>query len=150
MKVILLQKVAGLGEPEDVKEVADGYARNFLFPHHLAVQASPQAVSDLQTKKKKRSKEAEEELYHQEKLAEQLEGMEIEIKQKVTEGGMLYAAVGPQQIAMNLSKRGFEIDKKQIITEPLKEVGEYMVPIKLRHGLEAELRVVINPQIEHA
>jgi large subunit ribosomal protein L9 len=150
MKVILLQKVAGLGEPEDVKEVADGYARNFLFPHHLAVQASPQAVSDLQTKKKKRSKEAEEELYHQEKLAEQLEGMEIEIKQKVTEGGMLYAAVGPQQIAMNLSKHGFEIDKKQIITEPLKEVGEYMVPIKLRHGLEAELRVVINPQIEHA
>lgn len=150
MKVILLQKVAGLGEPEDVKEVADGYARNFLFPHHLAVQASPQAVSDLQTKKKKRSKEAEEELYHQEKLAEQLEGMEIEIKQKVTEDGMLYATIGPQQIAMNLSKHGFEIDKKQIITEPLKEVGEYMVPIKLRHGLEAELRVVINPQIEHA
>lgn len=145
MKVILLQKVAGLGEPEEIKEVADGYARNFLFPNHLAVQASLQAVNELKIRRKKRTKDAEEDLRQQEHLAEELDGLELEIKQKINEQGSLYAAVNSQQITQILNKRGYKIDKKQIVFETVKDVGEYKARIKLHHGLEAEVTVVVNP-----
>lgn len=144
MKVILLQKVAGVGEAEDVKDVADGYARNFLFPHHLAVQASSSAVHDLGTKQKKRSKDAEIELHQQEQLAGQLDGLEIEIKQKVNDQGLLYAAVGSQKVAEVLKQMGYEVDKQYIETPSIKELGEFKVHVHLRHGLEAELRVHVN------
>jgi large subunit ribosomal protein L9 len=145
MKVILLQKVAGVGEAEEVKEVADGYARNFLFPHHLAVQASSSAVHDLGTKQKKRSKDAEIELHQQEQLAGQLDGLEIEIKQKVNDQGLLYAAVGSQKVAEVLKQMGYEVDKQYIETPSIKELGEFKVRVHLRHGLEAELLVHVNP-----
>lgn len=145
MKVILLQKVPGVGEPEEVKDVADGYARNFLFPNHLAVQASSHAVQDITVKKNKRDRLAEEDLRHQETVAEELDGLEIEIKQKVNDRGMLYAAVGAPQIALALEKRDFKIDKKQIVVESIKELGEYKAHIKLPHGLEADIVVLVSP-----
>jgi len=145
MKVILLQKVSGLGEPEEIKEVADGYAHNFLFPNHLAVQASPSTIQDVNLRKKKKSRDAEEELRRQEQLAEELDGLEIEIKQKANEQGQLYAAVAAQKISEALKDRDLIVDKKYIKLEnPLKEVGSYKVEIHLPHGLEADIIVVVN------
>lgn len=145
MRVILIQKVLGLGEAEDVKEVAEGYARNFLFPQHLAVQATEEGVKTLNVRRKKKQKEAEYELREQEQLAEELDGLEIEIKQKANEQGQLYAAVTAQKISEVLKTRDLAVDKKYIKLEnPLKEIGSYKVGIHLLHGLEADIIVMVN------
>lgn len=145
MKVILLQNVPGLGRVDDVKEVADGYARNFLFARHLAVPASQKATNDLLKKHQKATKEAERDLEIQQKLAEKIEGREIELKEKVSEGGHLYAAVTALKVAEVLRKAGFRIDGDQISMKPLKEAGTFPVKIKFRHGLEATILVLITP-----
>ena len=86
MKVILLQKVAGLGETDDVKEVSEGYARNFLFPRHLAVIASGEAMEMVRAVKQKKAKEEERDLKETQNLAAKLEGLEVNIKEKAGEG----------------------------------------------------------------
>ena len=93
MKVILLQKVSGCGDIDEVKEVADGYARNFLFPRHLAVQASDKSILDVEARHKKQTRMAEEELHENEKLAARVDGVEIELVERANDKGLLYAAV---------------------------------------------------------
>jgi large subunit ribosomal protein L9 len=144
MKVILLQKVKGIGEADDVKEVADGYARNFLFPKHLAVQASLQALQVRDLHKKKITKEAEKDLHEQEILAGALDGLEIELVEKANEKGLLYAAVTPVKISKDLAGRGFTIAAEQIIMKPIKFTGSFEATIKLRHGLEATVTVAVS------
>ncbi len=145
MKVILLAKVRGLGDINDVKEVADGYARNFLFPHHLAVQASAKSVADLEAHKKRQAKLEAADLQRQQSVAERLDGVEVALKEKTNDEGVLYAAVGSQKIVDSLKKMGFEITKDQIIiTKPIKEVGEHEVTVKFRHGLEATVNIVVS------
>ncbi|MBI5729470.1 MAG: 50S ribosomal protein L9 [Candidatus Magasanikbacteria bacterium] len=145
MKVILLQNVPGVGRADDIKEVADGYARNFLFARHLAVPASEKATNDLALKHKRVAKEAERDLSLQQKVAEKIEGQEIELKEKVSEAGHLYAAVTAVKVAEALKKAGYQITPEQIIMKPLKEAGTFPVKIKFRHGLEATVSVVITP-----
>lgn len=145
MKVLLLQKVPGLGNLDEVKEVADGYARNFLFPRHLAVQVSPKILSELEAKRKRLAKEAENELREEQSVAARVDGLELELREKINEKGLLYAAVGPARLALELKKLGFAIAKDQIIGGPFKAAGEYRVKIKFRHQLEAEITVFITP-----
>ncbi|MBI2444120.1 MAG: 50S ribosomal protein L9 [Candidatus Magasanikbacteria bacterium] len=144
MKVILLQPVAGLGESDEIKEVADGYARNFLFPRHLAVLASEQAVQDLAARQKKAAREAERDLREQQQLAGKVDGEEIEISERASAKGQLYAAVGPARVAQALAERNLPVAPEQIAMKPIKEAGTYPVKIKFRHGLEAEVIVIIN------
>lgn len=144
MKVVLLQKVPGIGDIDDVKEVADGYARNFLFPQHLAVQASVSVISQIAAHKKKVGKEAENDLREQQSLADRLDGLTIEIKEKVSDKGLLYAAVGPQRLVEELKKRGIVVTKAQIAMKPIKEEGEFTVPVRLRHGLEASVSIIVS------
>jgi large subunit ribosomal protein L9 len=144
MKVILLQKVPGIGDIDDVKEVADGYAKNFLFPRHLAVQASASAVAQVSAHKKKLAKEAENDLQEQQSLADRLDGMAIEVKEKISDKGLLYAAVGPQRLVDELKKRGFGILKTQVVMKPIKEAGEFQATIRLRHGLEANVNIIVS------
>lgn len=145
MKVILLQKVAGLGNIEDIKDVADGYAMNFLFPRHLAVQASNKEVTTLAAKQKKRVKDAEAELQEAQKIAGRLDGLELDIKEKASERGQLYAAVNALKISQLLLTKGFKIAPEQIvIKEPIKEAGNFEVKVKFRHGLEANVVVVVT------
>lgn len=143
MKVILLKKVPGLGDIDDVKEVAEGYARNFLFPRHLAVQASPKAMQDVEAHHKKIAKEAEQELRSEQSLAERVDGYELEIAERANEKGVLFAAVTAEVVAKALSKAGFAVDKKQLGMKPIKEVGTYGIKIKLKHGLEADVTVIV-------
>jgi large subunit ribosomal protein L9 len=144
MKVILIADVPGLGRIDDIKDVSDGYAANFLFPRHLAVLASSKAVKDLSDGRRRKEKEAEHELRDLQSLASRLDGLALQFTEKINEAGLLYAAVGPQKIVDVLNKMGLAITKNQILGKPLKEPGDYEVAVKLKHGLEAKINVTIN------
>lgn len=143
MKVIFVQNVSGVGKIDEIKEVADGYARNFLFPKHLAVAAGTQAVQELKAQQAKKAKEEVRDLQMQQSLAERLDGVSLEFKEKVSEKGLLYAAVNPAMVVVELKKLGIAVDKNQIYMNPIKEVGEYKATIKLRHGLESEITITV-------
>ncbi len=144
MKVILLQNIDGLGKVDEVKEVKDGYALNFLFPRHLAVTASAASLRALDEQKQKRSKEEERDLKNQQRLASKLDGFEVKFLEKGNEKGALYSAVGPQKIAKKLAAAGYGIDKNQIEISPIKEAGEFKGRIKFRHGLDAGITAVVE------
>jgi len=146
MKVILLHKVPGVGDIDDVTEVAEGYARNYLFPNNLAVQASNQAVHQKEEQAKKKAKVAERDLQEQQDLAAKLDGLELDLKEKANEIGLLYAAVGPQKISDILNKMGFKVERKQVVTPQIKSVGEHKVTVKLRHGLESEVSITVSKE----
>ena len=148
MKVILLEKVPGLGDIDDIKEVSDGYALNHLFPRHLAVQASAQKAAELKAKEKKIAKDMEKDLKDVQSLADRLDGYTLTIEDKVNEDNVLYAAITDQRIAQALKTYGFPVNKNMIVTEPIKEVGDYKIKIKLRYGLEALLNLTINGKMQ--
>lgn len=143
MKVILIQNVPGTGKIDDVKEASEGYARNFLFAKNLAIPATPKALQELEARRNRQVKDAELGLREQQSLADKLEGWEINIAEKVSDSGALYASVGPQKISEMLAKSGFKVDKNQIVMKPVKEIGEYKAKIKFAHGLESEIIVHI-------
>jgi large subunit ribosomal protein L9 len=144
MKVILLKDVEKLGQKGDVKEVADGYARNFLIPNKLAVLATKAELVKLEEQKKIEAQKAEEELVHFQEIASQIDGLELEIPAKVSEDGKLFGAVAASQIAEKLKEKGFEIKKEQIKTgEPIKEIGEYEATVEFPHNLEAEIKIIV-------
>jgi large subunit ribosomal protein L9 len=144
MKVILLKDVEKLGQKGDVKEVADGYARNFLIPNKLAVLATKAELVKLEEQKKIEAQKAEEELVHFQEIASQIDGLELEIPAKVSEDGKLFGAVAASQIAEKLKEKGFEIKKEQIKTgEPIKEIGEYEATVEFPHNLEAKIKIIV-------
>jgi len=144
MKVILLSKIAGLGEIDAVKDVADGYAQNFLFPRHLAVQASPKAIADLEAHKNKQAKEDGRDLLEQQNLASKLDGFVLNFKEKANDKGLLYSAVNAQKVSEALLKSGYKVDKKQISVPQIKKTGDYKGKIKFRHGLEADISLTVS------
>jgi len=148
MKVILLQNIPGTGERGEVKNVADGFAQNFLFKKGLARVATKEAITKLESQVKKKVKQAEVDLKDQQKVASKIDGSEIEISSKVSEAGTLYAAITTNRIVQEIKNQlGAQIKSKQIkLKIPIKEMGEYGVKISFDHGLEAELRVVVSPE----
>lgn len=147
MKVILLQDVEKLGKKFDVKEVADGYARNFLLPNNLVKPATEEALKQLEAEKEAAIKKAEEELKIMEEIVSQLDDQEIEIVSKVDENGKLYGSLTPLKIAKILKEKGFNIAKNQIkLAEPIKEVGEYDVVVEFPHGLEAKIKIIVTEE----
>lgn len=143
MKVVLLAKVPALGERGDICEVADGYARNLLFPKNLARSATTHAITEAREEHDVLQKHAEQELVAAQHLASRLDGYELEFEEKVSEAGTLYAAVGTQKTAQELKQRGFDIKKTQITMKPIKTPGEYQATIRLDHGLEAEIKIIV-------
>ena len=147
MKVILLQDIEKVGGKFEIKEVADGYARNFLFARNLAKKATPEALEWLEMQKELLLKKAEEELKNTQDLASSLDDLEVPIAVKVGEEGQLFESINAQKIAERLKEMGKEVKKSQIKLEnPLKETGEFLVKIVLEHNLEAELRVIITEE----
>ena len=144
MRVILLQDIENLGKKYDVKEVADGYARNFLIPKGLAKPATEEALKWLETQKEAEAKKAEEELKMVQERATAIDGLEVIIPVKIGEDGQLFESITSQKISEKLKELGFEIRKTQIdLLEPIKELGEFPVKIKFEHNLEAEIRVIV-------
>jgi large subunit ribosomal protein L9 len=144
MKIILLQDVKGLGKRGEIKEVKDGYARNFLLPRKLAKVATPEAVKELKRQQAKEAAELKAELERLNKLKEQIENTKVVIRHKLGANGQLYGAITNKEIAKALAEKGIEIDKREIQTEPIKSVGEFEIDVKLGHGIHAKLDLVVE------
>jgi large subunit ribosomal protein L9 len=146
MKVLLTQEVQGLGAPGQVKEVAEGYARNYLLPKKLAVPATPAALKELeirQAAEKKRQQKIDEEMRS---VAKKLAEATVTIRSKVGEGGKLYGSVTTADVAEALERQlGQTVDKRKIeIEEPIRHVGSYKVPIKLSKNVATNVNVVVE------
>lgn len=147
MRVILLQDIEKLGKKYEIKEVADGYARNFLIPKGLAKPATEKLIKWAENQKKLMMKKIEEELKRAQQMASKLDGQELEFWVKTGKKGELFESINSAKIAKKLKERGFNVKKNQVVLEkPLKEIGEFPVKIHLDQGLEAEIRVIIAPK----
>jgi len=144
MRVILLRPVEKLGRQGEIKEVALGYARNYLIPRGLADEATPDLVLQVQNQRKRTQRAAEMDLEKAETLSTKLDGQEVSVTAKATPEGTLYAAISPAKIAAALQTKGFAIKKEQISASHIKEVGEHEVVITLPHGLEVKVTVNVN------
>lgn len=144
MKVILIKNIKGVGNIDDVKDVAEGYARNFLFPNHFAIQATAADLQKRDVRQRSSVQQSVSNLRKQQSLAGQLDGLEVVFAEKVNEQGVLYAAITPQKISLILNKMGFSVKPDQVIVKPLKAVGKFPAIIRLGHGLESEIVVIIN------
>ncbi|MEK7071780.1 MAG: 50S ribosomal protein L9 [Patescibacteria group bacterium] len=145
MKVILLKDVEKIGKKHEIKEVAQGFARNFLIPNSLAKIATKEALIWLETQKEIEAKKAEEELKIFQDKATALDGQEITMIAKAGDEGQMFESINAVKIAEKLKEAGFEIKKSQIVLEePIKIFGEFPVKIKLEHNLEAEIKVIIT------
>jgi len=144
MKVILMADVKTLGRRGEVVEVSDGYARNFLYPQNLAVQATADALRRLKEQEAAAERRVKKGMKEAAKLAGALEGFELVLKEKVSESGKLYAAVTAKAIAKALKKAKFDIEDDMVELDPIKETGEREVTVNLPHGFEATIRVRIE------
>jgi large subunit ribosomal protein L9 len=146
VKVVLLKDVEKLGREGEIKEVAEGYARNFLIPQNFVKPATDQAIAEIELKKEKKTKSDQMELAEVQKIAEQLDGRELFIKVKEKDG-TLFGSVNEKTIAKNFSDEGMKIEPKNVkLEEPIKEVGDYDVKLELDHGLEANIKVILIPE----
>lgn len=146
MKVVLIQDVKNLGKAGDIKEVADGYARNFLIPKGLAAEATSAKAKEVEEKKKSLENQKKKELAQAESQKAKIDGKMVEIKVKTGENDRLFGAVTPKEIAEAIAKNlGVSVDKKKIeIEEPIKQLGDYEVKIKLYSGVQASLKVKVS------
>lgn len=141
-KVILKEDVSGLGKAGEVKQVKNGYARNFLLPRDLALVASDHTLKQVQLANAKRAAQKSKELKRAQELAEKLKGISLTLAVDVNEEDRLYGSLIEHDIAKALAAEGVEVDKKMIVLEqPIKELGIFDVPIKLGADLTATVKV---------
>jgi len=149
MRVILLQDIENLGKKWDIKNVKDGYARNFLIPQGSVKPATKEALIWLDKQKEIHTKIQEEDLKKTEALVGGIDGLELEILEKAGEDGKLYGAITQNKISDKLKEIGFDIKKEQIkISEPIKDLGEYKISIIFEHNLEAEIKIIVKEDKE--
>ncbi|MBP1932314.1 50S ribosomal protein L9 [Ammoniphilus resinae] len=142
MKVILQKDVKGQGKKGQLVEVSEGYARNFLFPKGLAVEATGGNIKNFENQKKSMEKRQEEEKEEAKKFAKELEDITITIPVKAGEGGRLFGAVSTKQIADALKQAKLNIDKRKLVLdEPIKTLGYTKIPVKLHHDVMGTLNV---------
>jgi large subunit ribosomal protein L9 len=147
MKVIFLKDVPK-GKRGEIKEVADGYARNFLFPKGLALPATPAAMKAVKLLSEEKAEHQARQLEEQSKMAQELEGKELHFKAKAGVKGRLHGAITTANIAAELSQlTGFEIEKKKVeLEEPLRHPGSYEVAVNLGTGSQAKIKVIIEEE----
>jgi large subunit ribosomal protein L9 len=144
MKVILQKDIPSLGDAGDIKEVAEGFARNYLLPKNLVIvanESSKKAIDHqmklIKIKKDKRKKTSEQ-------LAASMSDIELTIPAKVGEEGKLFGSITSMDIAKHLKEKGFDIDKRKILLDsPIKSEGEFSISIKLEEGLSATVKVIV-------
>lgn len=146
MKIILLQDEKKLGKKGDIIEVSDGYARNYVLPKKIGLEATSKNLNDLKLQKANADKVALEQLNEAKALAEVIAEKTVEVKMKAGEGGRAFGSVSSKEIAAECkAQHGIEIDKKKIqLPEPLKNFGTYEVSIKLHPQVTAKLKVHVS------
>lgn len=143
MKVILKENVKSIGKKDEIKEVSDGYARNYLFAKNLAVEANAENLSKLKSKKESESYKRSQDKEEAKKIAEKLSKIKIEIKVKAGENGKIFGGISSKEIAEKLEKDyKIKVDKKKIeLKETIKTLGITKVQIKLAEGVIGEVKV---------
>lgn len=146
MQIILLEDVKTLGKKGEIVEVSDGYARNFVLPKKLGVEANAKNKNDLKLQKANADKVAKEQLDAAKELAGVLETKEVILKMKSGEGGRAFGSVSSKEIAQAAKEQcGLELDKKKIqLPEPIKALGAYEVAVKLHPKVTGKLRVKVT------
>ncbi|SFI69569.1 50S ribosomal protein L9 [Thermoflavimicrobium dichotomicum] len=145
MKVILLQDVKGTGKKGEIKEVAEGYARNYLIPRKLAVEATPGNINTLKEQQRIMNIKKEKELERAKELGKKLESVTLKLATKAGEGGRMFGSITAKQISEELKKKHqLSVDKKKILLdEPIRSLGVTKVPVKLH----PEVTVTINVHV---
>ena len=146
MKIILQQDEKKLGKKGDIIEVSEGYARNYILPKKIGVEASPANMNDLKLKKANEEKLAKEQLDAARELAAQLESKLVEVKIKAGEGGKTFGSVSAKEISAAIKEQhGIEVDKKKLqLPEALKSLGSYEVAFKLHPQVAGKLTVKVT------
>ncbi len=147
MKIILTENIASLGEIGQIVNVAPGYARNYLLPQGLALKATGENVRELEHRKRilaqKRKKVRQEML----SVAEKLNQVKIVLNRKVAEEDKLYGSVNVVDVAKALEEQGFDVDRKSIhLEQPIKQLGDYSVPIRMSSDVSANVKLVIEKE----
>ncbi len=145
MEVILLQDVKALGKKGQKVKVSDGYARNFILPKKLGVEATAKNMNDLKLQKQHEDKLAEQRLEEAKALAEKIAEKPVVVKIRAGEGGRVFGSVSAKEIAAACTEQlGFEVDKKKMqLSEPIRALGTTMVPVKLHKDVTAQLSVKV-------
>ncbi len=147
MEVILKEDVPKLGNRGDVIKVAEGYGRNFLLPHKLAIEANAGNKAVVEQMKAASVRRSAKEKSEAEGLAKQFEGLEVSFTRKSGENDQLFGSVTSGDIAEALEKKSFHIDRRKIqVHEPLKTIGEFTIPVKLHKDVTTHLKVVIGKE----
>jgi len=146
MKVILTKDIKGTGYAGDVITVSDGYARNYLIPKGLAVEATKARLKEMQEQQEKQRKTQEKEKTEAVKIQQVLHGQSVTIKARTGGGDKLFGAVTAKEIAETIEKQfKVTIDRKKIeLTEPIKHLGEYSIKIKIYPSVQAEMQVIVT------
>lgn len=146
MKVILKQDVKGLGKAEDLVNVSDGYARNYLFPRGLAAEASASNINIMNTKKEAEQNRKNRELAQAKELAARLKDVVVTIRTKSGENGKLFGSITSKDISDQL-KKSYKIDidkKKMVLPEPIKSIGNFEIEVKLYPEVSGKLAVKVE------
>jgi large subunit ribosomal protein L9 len=147
MKVILAENIASLGRIGDLVIVAPGYARNYLVPKGLALESTEKNVRDLEHKKRILARKREKVRQEMLSQAEKLKQVQLTLTRKVAEEDRLYGSVSTVDIAKALEDLGFAVDRKDIrLVQPIKQLGEYQVSIRVDADVEAEVKVVVQKE----
>ena len=148
MKIILLEDVKSLGKKGEIVNVNDGYARNFILPKKLGVEATGKNLNDLKLQKNNEKKIALENLEAAKNLGEQIKAGKVELSIKVGEGGRTFGSVSSKEIAGAVKEQmGLDVDKKKIqLKEAIKSLGTHIVAVKPHPEVTAELKVVVKEE----
>lgn len=150
MKVILHQDVRGVGKKYEIKNVSDGYARNLLFPKNLAEPATPEALKRLDSLKAGMAKNEKETLARLQALARKIEDGNLEFELKAEKDGSTFGSVTKEMIQKGIRDKFSSQDRAEaMLPHPLKKIGEHVVLVDLKKGIEAKLKVNIKPEPQH-
>jgi large subunit ribosomal protein L9 len=147
MKVILMTDVPALGQRGETRDVANGYARNFLLPRKLAVPATPANLKNVEHLKRQRAREEERALETAKATAERIEGLTLAVTARASEDGRLYGSVSPQDVVEFLERHKITVEKRRVaMDEPIKAVGDYKVSVRLHGDVTAALTVTVKAE----
>ena len=148
MKIILLQDVKSLGKKGEIVNVNDGYARNFILPKKLGLEANGKNLNDLKLQKANEEKVAQQILDEAKELGKKIEAGKVELAIKIGEGGRAFGSVSSKEIAVAVKDQmGYDIDKKKIqLKDAIKTLGTHTVPVKLHPKVTVELKVIVTEE----
>lgn len=147
MLVLLLQNIKKIGNKNEIKNVSDGYAKNFLFPKKLAIKATSELIKKAEAEKVLEKEKQELAVKLVAEQAKKINGKRFIIKTKTGKEGQLFEAISALKIAEKIKQNGFEIEAKQIeIKEPIKKIGNYKVNVRFNAELESTINVVIDKE----